>query len=114
MVQSGHVGHSAVIAPELNNTAAQALIIFADKKEQLCSYFWDYQFQTDNSKSEISNITTGNTIVHILSSEMEKFNIMLPQVTEQSKIGTYFQNLDLLISSHRKELEKLKHIKKPV
>ncbi|MQQ44795.1 restriction endonuclease subunit S, partial [Streptococcus mitis] len=28
MVQSGHVGHTAVIPEELNNTAAHALIVF--------------------------------------------------------------------------------------
>lgn len=34
MVQSGHVGHTAVIPKELNNTAAHALIVFTDYKKR--------------------------------------------------------------------------------
>ena len=112
MVQSGHVGHSAVIPVELNNIAAHALIIFADKKKQVCSYFLNYQFQTDISKAQIGNITTGNTIKHILSSEMKKFKVLLPQVTQQTQIGGYFQSLDKLISLHQAEYNKLVNLKK--
>lgn len=112
MVQSGHVGHSAVIPPELNNTAAHALIIFADKKRELCSYFLNYQFQTDISKQEIASFTTGNTIKHILSSDMKKFKVLLPEVTEQTQIGSYFQHLDKLISLHQAKVSKLTNLKK--
>ena len=112
MVQSGHVGHSAVIPPELNNSAAHALIIFAEPKEKICSYFLNFQFQTKQIKKGIDNITTGNTIKHILSSEMKKFDVLLPEYDEQSKIGKYFQNLDHLITLQQRELEKLKNIKK--
>jgi len=112
MVQSGHVGHSAVIPSELNNTAAHALIIFADKKRELCSYFLNYQFQTDISKKEIASFTTGNTIRHILSSDMKKFKVLLPGVTEQTQIGSYLQYLDKLISLHQAKVNKLTNLKK--
>ena len=112
MVQSGHVGHSAVIPPELNNTAAHAVIIFAEPKEKICSYFLNYQFQTTEFKKEIANITTGNTIKHILSSEMKKFDVLLPRYDEQVQIGQFFQNLDNLITLHQRKLEKLQNIEK--
>lgn len=38
--------------------------------------------------------------------------IMIPDETEQQKIGSYFQNLDNLISKQAAELEKLKNVKK--
>lgn len=50
MVQSGHVGHTAVIPPELNNIAAHALIMFTDPKEKISSHFLNFQFQTDKIK----------------------------------------------------------------
>ena len=40
MVQSGHVGHTAVIPKELNNTAAHALIVFTDYKKKGKSAFF--------------------------------------------------------------------------
>ena len=39
MVQSGHVGHAAVIPEELDNTAAHALIMFRNPKEKIEPYF---------------------------------------------------------------------------
>ena len=59
MVQSGHVGHSAVISEELNNSAAHALIIFSDYKVEANPHFINYQLQTDNAKMAIEKITTG-------------------------------------------------------
>lgn len=112
MVQSGHVGHSAVIPPELNNTAAHALIIFADPKEKICSFFLNFQFQTTQIKKEIGTITTGNTIKHILSSEMKKFDVLLPEYNEQSKLGTYYSHLNHLITLHQQKYNKLGSIKK--
>ena len=45
MVQSGHVGHTAVIPEELDNTAAHALIMFREPIEKTNPYFLNYQFQ---------------------------------------------------------------------
>lgn len=43
MVQSGHVGHAAVIPEELDNTAAHALIMFRNPKEEIEPYFLNYE-----------------------------------------------------------------------
>lgn len=112
MVQSGHVGHSAVIPPELNNTAAHALIIFAEPKEKINSHFLNYQFQTTETKKELRDITTGNTIKHILSSEMKRFNVFMSEYDEQTQIGNFFKNLDSLITLHQRKYEKLEILKK--
>ncbi len=112
MVQSGHVGHTAVIPPELNNIAAHALIMFTEPKGKTYPYFFNYQFQTANSKTKLSEITTGNTIKHILSSEMKEFYVFKPIYQEQTKIGSYFQQLDSLIAQHQQKHDKLLNIKK--
>ena len=80
MVQSGHVGHAAVI-PEV-------------------------------SKKKIENITTGNTIKHILASDMQEFEVDVPKYEEQKAIAEYFANLDNLITLHQRELEETKTYKK--
>ena len=112
MVQSGHVGHAAVIPVELDNSAAHALIMFRNPKEKMEPYFLNYQYQTNKSKNKIESITTGNTIKHILSSDMQEFIVDMPDYNEQKKIGQYFSNLDRLITLHQRKLEKLKIVKK--
>ncbi|MBC1808980.1 restriction endonuclease subunit S [Listeria seeligeri] len=111
MVQSGHVGHTAVIPEELDGTAAHALIMFTDYKDETNPYFLNYQFQTHKSKRKLDTITTGNTIKHILSSEMKEFIVECPSVEEQQKIGTFFKQLNSTIALHQRKLEKIKALK---
>ena len=112
MVQSGHVGHAAVIPEELDNTAAHALIMFRNPKEEIEPYFLNYEYQTDKAKKKIENITTGNTIKHILASDMQEFVVDVPKYEEQKVIAGYFCNLDHLITLHQREYEKLQELKK--
>ena len=112
MVQSGHVGHAAVIPEELDNTAAHALIMFRNPKEEIEPYFLNYEYQTDKSKKKIENITTGNTIKHILASDMQEFIVDVPKYEEQKVIAGYFRNIDYLITLHQHKCEELKKLKK--
>ena len=112
MVQSGHVGHAAVIPEELDNTAAHALIMFRNPKEEIEPYFLNYEYQTDKAKKQIENITTGNTIKHILASDMQEFVVDIPKYEEQKVIASYFCNLDHLITLHQRKCEQTKKLKK--
>ena len=103
MVQSGHVGHAAVIPEELDNTAAHALIMFRNPKEEIEPYFLNYEYQTDKAKKKIENITTGNTIKHILASDMQEFVVDVPNYEEQKVIASYFRNIDHLITLHQRK-----------
>ena len=104
MVQSGHVGHTAVIPKELNNTAAHALIVFTDYKKEVNPHFLNYQFQSSSKRKELDLISTGNTIKHILASEMKSFKMDFPTIEEQSAIGSLFCTLDDLLVSYKDNL----------
>lgn len=112
MVQSGHVGHAAVIPEELDDTAAHALIMFRNPKEEIEPYFLNYEYQTDKAKKKIEHITTGNTIKHILASDMQEFVVDLPKYEEQKVIAGYFCNIDNLITLHQRKYDKLTNVKK--
>lgn len=112
MVQSGHVGHTAVIPEELDNSAAHALIMFRNPKIEIEPYFLNYQYQTIKSKRKINNITTGNTIKHILASDMYNFIVDVSDIEEQQQIANYFLELDHLITLHQRKVEQMKNLKK--
>lgn len=111
MVQSGHVGHTAVIPKELNNTAAHALIVFTDYKKEVNPHFLNYQFQSSSKRKELDLISTGNTIKHILASEMKSFKMDFPTVEEQSAIGSLFCTLDDLLASYKENLANYQSLK---
>ena len=54
----------------------------------------------------------GSTIKRLYNDNILNTVITLPSVAEQKKIGSYFANLDNLITLHQRELEKLQNIKK--
>ncbi|MGN6875844.1 restriction endonuclease subunit S, partial [Neisseria sp. P0021.S007] len=75
-------------------------------------YFLSYQFQTNRKINEIAKITTGNTIKHILSSDMKEFVVDFPMVEEQTHLGLFFRRLDSQIAESRAVLEKSRQLKK--
>ena len=79
------------------------------------SYALDKSFAVqllEQDKQSILSDKNGSTMVHITKVGMEEKNILLPiSLVEQAKIGTYFQNLDNLITLHQCKVEKLKEIK---
>ena len=111
MVQSGHVGHTAVIPEELNNTAAHDLIVFTDYKKEVNPYFLNYQFQSNSKMKALDLISTGNTIKHILASEMKNFKMDFPTSEEQSAIGSLFRSLDDLLASYKENLANYQSLK---
>ena len=58
------------------------------------------------------NAVQGTSIKGITKDELLEKEIMVPQYTEQQKIGTFFRHLDHLITLHQRELERLQNIKK--
>ena len=55
----------------------------------------------------------GQTATAIINkTTFEKFKIVVPEYSEQKVIGSFFKQLDSLITLHQRELEKLKNLKK--
>lgn len=55
---------------------------------------------------------SGSTFLEISGKQLGNMNLSIPSAEEQQKIGTYFQNLDQLITLQQTQIEKLKNIKK--
>ena len=86
--------------------------MFRNPKEEIEPYFLNYEYQTDKSKKKIENITTGNTIKHILASDMQEFVVDVSKYEEQKVIAGYFRNIDHLITLHQRKYERLVNVKR--
>ena len=53
----------------------------------------------------------GSTIKRLYNKNILETQIFLPSLAEQEKVGSFFQQLDNLITLHQRELEKLKQLK---
>lgn len=112
MVQSGHVGDTAVVEEKYNNSAAHALIMFRNPKISSISYFLNEYFQSPTAKNRIKVLAIGNTISHILASDMIKFRVTMPYKSEQIKISNLLKVLDKLIALYQRKLGLLEQLKK--
>ena len=54
----------------------------------------------------------GSTIKRLYNDNFLKTEFMLPQIDEQIKLGTYFSNLDNLITLHQRKCDEMKKMKK--
>jgi len=103
MVQSGHVGESAVVGEKYKGANCHALIVMSNGGK--CdSKFVNSYFQSTKGKNKLKKITTGGTVKHILASKMKKFKIPIPPLTIQKEIVKILDNFTQL-EARKKQYE---------
>lgn len=103
MVQSGHVGESAVVGEKYKGANCHALIVISNGGK--CdSRFVNYYFQSTEGKNKLKRITTGETVKHVLASKMKKFLIPVPPIEIQHRIVEALDCFDALVNDITREL----------
>ena len=112
MTRIGDVGTTNVVTD--NSLKAYYVSLALLKYKSTDPYFLSNAIQSDYVQKGLANRTLKTAIpMKINKDEIGKVSVMLPlSATEQQQIGTYFRNLDNLITLHQRELEKLQNIKK--
>jgi len=110
MVQSGHVGECAVITPEYDNCNCHALIIMTPTN-RVDSNYYSHFFNSNYGEKLIYKIRTGNTIEHILASDMKDLIVPVPSFREQQEISKIIASWDSAIALKEELLEEKKRQK---
>ena len=106
IVQSGHVGDTAVVCSKFEGANCHAILVATPANQLECnSYFYNSYFLSDSGKAKIQIITTGNTVKHILSSDLKTLIVPKPTYHEQTQIGDFFQKIDQVIELQQKALD---------
>ena len=107
----GSIGEVAI----LNNPdimTFQRSVAFLRPKENLISNFLKSEIESDNFQKELSDRKSQSAQPGIYLGELEKVPFSIPSIEEQNAIGSYFRNLDHLITLHQRKCETLKKLKK--
>lgn len=101
------IGNTAILAKEgCTNQGFQSII---PHQNQLDSYF---VYSMSNQLKRYGEIKgAGSTFVEVSGKQMSKMELMIPSMNEQQQIGTFFKNLDDLITLHQRKLDNLKQLK---
>ena len=102
------IGNTAILAKEATtNQGFQSII---PDQNKLDSYFI---FSRTNELKRYGEVTgAGSTFVEVSGKQMSKMSIMVPELSEQQKIGSFFKQLDNTIALHQRKLDLLKERKK--
>ncbi|MFK4972571.1 restriction endonuclease subunit S [Lactococcus garvieae] len=102
------IGNTAILAKEA--TTNQGFQSIVPDQNKLDSYFI---FSRTNELKRYGEVTgAGSTFVEVSGKQMSKMSIMVPELLEQQKIGSFFKQLDDTIALHQRKLDLLKEQKK--
>lgn len=87
-------------------------LLLRDEKKSFDLEFLVQLLSTDGMLEQYKALAAGGVVNNLNSELVQSTTLMFPSFEEQQKIGSYFQNLDNLISKQSAELEKLKNVKK--
>lgn len=102
------IGKHALIKKDMPNTVIGAFMTGIHSKQ---SDFINSLLDTNQFEKEIEK-NLGATINQITTGALKKMSFWFPNDDEQKQIGTFFQNLDSLITLHQKKHDKLIILKK--
>lgn len=78
----------------------------------LSSVFVAITLSNGAQQKELSKRAQGKSVVHLHNSDLKEVNLSFPSLPEQTAIGSFFQDIDQLISLQQRKLEVLKEQKK--
>lgn len=101
------IGKTAILqSPAATNQGFQSLVLNDDAD----TYF--VYSMTDKIKAKAERIASGSTFAEISGKMLGNLELVFPSKKEQSKIGSFFSNIDSLISLEQKKYDKLTQVKK--
>lgn len=96
IVQSGHIGESAVVPVEHDGHNCHALIVITPKKDKLDSCYLSRYFNSNLGKLQFFKIQTGITLKHLNCRDVKKISIPLPPLNEQKRIAAILDKADAI------------------
>lgn len=110
MTRIGDIGTTHVVEDDAPKAYYVSLALLKHKKED--AYFLSNAIQSDYVQKGLRTHSLLTAIpMKINKDEIGKVNVFCPQLSEQEKIGEFFNNLDKTLALHQRKVEKLQKIR---
>jgi type I restriction enzyme, S subunit len=118
LVQSGHIGHSAVVDSEHEGHNCHAMIVMTPIPEQLSGEFLSLYFCSAQMKRKFEEIRSGSTVPHLTCGLVRELMIALPEIDEQQRLVAELKGLEAatarLVSLASAKLSALRRLKQSI
>ena len=86
LVQSGHIGHSAVVTREHEGHNCHAMIVISPAQDAVDSHFLSCFFNSPAMQQKFEEIRSGSTVPHLTCGAVKEIKIPVPPLPEQQRI----------------------------
>ena len=93
LVQSGHIGHSAVVTEEHVGHNCHAMIVITAVEGAFIGPFLSLFFNSSGMKQKFQEIRSGSTVPHLTCGEVKELMIPLPDLATQRRVVAHAQEL---------------------
>jgi type I restriction enzyme S subunit len=94
LVQSGHIGHSAVVTAEHEGHNCHAMIVITPLDGAFSGQFLSLFFNSSGMKKKFQEIRSGSTVPHLTCGEVRELMIPLPDLTTQQRVVEHSLELE--------------------
>ena len=102
------IGNTAILAKQgATNQGFQSIV----PDSQITDSYFIFS-RTHELKKYAEIVGAGSTFTEVSGKQMARMPILMPKIDEQVCIGTFFRNLDRLITLHQRKVALLQNIKK--
>jgi type I restriction enzyme S subunit len=116
LVQSGHIGHSAVVTEEHEGHNCHAMIVITAAEGAFIGPFLSLFFNTSRMKQKFQEIRSGSTVPHLTCGEVKELQIPLPDLKTQTSVVDHSrelsQEIKRLAAIYEQKLAALEALKK--
>ncbi|WP_246265550.1 restriction endonuclease subunit S [Aromatoleum diolicum] len=116
LVQSGHIGHSAVVTKEHDGHNCHAMIVITSAEGAFIGPYLSLFFSSSGMQQKFQEIRSGSTVPHLTCGEVKELLVPLPDLATQQRVvdrsqelGTETQRLESL---YQRKLDALDELKK--
>ena len=99
----GSIGMPYIVPNDNPLYSKDADLLWIKKSENHNSQYLYSYFFTPTFRNYIASISHIGTIAHYTIVQVKETPVLLPKIREQEKIGSFFSNLDSLITLHQRE-----------
>lgn len=116
LVQSGHIGHSAVVTEEHEGHNCHAMIVITLVEGAFIGPFLSLFFNSSGMKQRFQEIRSGSTVPHLTCGEVKELTVALPDLATQQRLVEHSREINeetlRLARLYERKLAAMKALKK--
>jgi type I restriction enzyme S subunit len=116
LVQSGHIGHSAVVTEEHEGHNCHAMIVISPVRDVVTGPFLSLYFNSPEMRQRFEEIRSGSTVPHLTCRAVKELTISLPDLPVQQRLVDHSQEMQAetqrLETIYQRKLDALEALKK--